>query len=207
MKRIVSIGIIILIIAAGFLQKDELLQIIKEGGILSVFISMLMVAICVFFPVVPFAVLAGVIGAVFGTRQGMLVSLTGAMIGTMLFFFLSRYGFRDFAQAKLVKYPKLQEFELFLERNSFVAILSSRLIPVIPAFVVNLVCGLSNVRWLTFFIASAIGKIPNVLLLSYVGASFSRNKLLSVGLYGAYILLLFLINLVIFNRSKSKIIK
>jgi len=207
MKRIVSVGVIILIIAIGFLQKEELLQIIKSGGLLSSIISMLLVAICGFFPVVPFAVLGGLIGAVFGTAHGVIVSLTGAMMGTMAFFFLSRYGFRDLAQEKLAKYPKLQEYEKFLERNSFAAILTSRLIPVIPAMVVNLVCGLSRVNWLIFFTASIIGKIPNVLLVSYVGASFSRNRLLSFGIYGSYILLIFLINLVIYFRTRSKTIK
>lgn len=203
-KRIASIGILVLIIVIGFIQKDELLHILKEGGTLSIFISMLLVAICVFFPIIPFTVLAGIIGAVFGITHGAIISLTGAMVGTMAFFFLSRYGFRDFAREKLLKYPKVREYESFFNRNSFVAIITSRLIPVIPAPVVNTICGLSKVRWLTFFSASAIGKIPNILLLSYVGSSFSSNKLYSVGLYGIYIVIVFLINFVIVYRRMSK---
>src|SRR5687768_15160757 len=97
-KRILSISLLLIVIAIGFFQKDELLTLIKGGGILSIFISMLFVAICVFFPVIPFPVLAGIIGGVFGMTQGVIVSLTGAMVGTMGFFFLSRYGFRDYAQ-------------------------------------------------------------------------------------------------------------
>src|SRR3954453_2682011 len=162
-KRALSIGILLVIIVIGFIQKDELLYLVKQGGTISIFISMLLVAICVFFPIIPFPVLAGMIGAVFGTAQGMVVSLTGAMAGTIVFFFLSRYGFRDFAQEKLMKYPKVQEYDEFLNKNSFVAILTCRLIPVIPAPVVNIICGLSHVKWLTFFTASLLGKIPNVL--------------------------------------------
>lgn len=203
-KRIFSIGILLVIITLGFLQKDELLHLVKHGGALSIFISMLLVSICVFFPVIPFPVLAGMIGAVFGTAQGMLVSLTGAMAGTMAFFFISRYGFRDFAQDKLMKYPKVQEYDEFLNRNSFVAILTCRLIPIIPAPVVNIICGLSHVRWLTFFTASIIGKVPNILLLSYAGASFSNNKLYSFGLYGAYMVIIILINFVIVYRKQTK---
>jgi uncharacterized membrane protein YdjX (TVP38/TMEM64 family) len=203
-KRILSIGILIVIIAIGFFQKDELLNLVKQGGALSIVISMLLVSICVFFTVIPFTVLAGMIGSVFGTAQGMLVSLTGAMAGTMAFFFLSRYGFRDFAQDKLMKYPKVQEYDEFLNRNSFVAILTCRLIPIIPAPVVNTICGLSHVRWLTFFTASIIGKVPNILLLSYAGASFSNNKLYSFGLYGAYMVIIILINFVIVYRKQAK---
>lgn len=203
-KRILSIGVLLLIIAIGLIQKDELLHLVKQGGSISIFVSMVLVAICVFFPVIPFPVLAGMIGAVFGTAQGMLVSLTGAMAGTMAFFFLSRYGFRDFAQDKLMKYPKVQEYDEFLNRNSFLAILTCRLIPIIPAPVVNIICGLSHVRWLTFFTASIIGKLPNILLLSYAGASFSNNKLYSFGLYGLYLVIIFLINFVIIYRKQAK---
>ncbi|MFP5113208.1 TVP38/TMEM64 family protein [Bacillaceae bacterium C204] len=203
-KRAISIGILLVIIAIGLIQKDELLHLMKQGGTISILISMLLVAICVFFPVIPFPVLAGTIGAVFGTAQGMVVSLTGAMVGTMAFFFLSRYGFRDYAQQKLMKYPKVQEYDEFLNRNSFVAILTCRLIPIIPAPVVNIICGLSHVRWLTFFTASIIGKIPNILLLSYAGASFSNNKLYSFGIYGVYLIIIFIINFVIIYRKQAK---
>ena len=203
-KRVLSISLLLIVIAIGFFQKDELLTLIKGGGILSIFISMLFVAICVFFPVIPFPVLAGVIGGIFGTTQGVMVSLTGAMAGTMGFFFLSRYGFRDYAQSKLMNYPKVQDYENFLNRNSFVAILTCRLVPIIPAPVVNIICGLSNVNWLIFFTASTIGKIPNILILSYAGASYSSNKLFSFGLYGGYILILILINFVIMYRKMAK---
>jgi uncharacterized membrane protein YdjX (TVP38/TMEM64 family) len=203
-KRVLSISLLLIVIAIGFFQKDELLTLIKGGGIVSIFISMLFVAICVFFPVIPFPVLAGVIGGVFGTTQGVIVSLTGAMAGTMGFFFLSRYGFRDYAQSKLMNYPKVQDYENFLNRNSFVAILTCRLVPIIPAPVVNIICGLSNVNWLIFFTASTIGKIPNILILSYAGASYSSNKLFSFGLYGGYILILILINFVIMYRKMAK---
>jgi uncharacterized membrane protein YdjX (TVP38/TMEM64 family) len=203
-KRMISIGILLFIIAIGYLQKDELLHLIKEGGTAAIFVSMIMVAICVFFPVIPFTVLGAVIGAVFGTGHGVLISLTGAMAGTMCFFFLSRYGFRDIAQGKIKKYKKVQEYEELLERNSFTVILSCRLIPVIPAPVFNATCGLSRVKWYTFFSASVIGKIPNILILSYAGASFRSSKLFSLGVYGVYLLTIFLICLVIYYRNSRK---
>ncbi|PLS07334.1 hypothetical protein CVD27_06095 [Neobacillus cucumis] len=204
-KRIISICILLFIIALGFLQKDELLEVVKQGGILAVLVSMVFVAICVFFPVVPFPVLAGVIGAVFGMMQGVFISLVGAMAGTMGFFFLSRYGFRDIAESKLSHYPKITQYEEFFNKNSFVAILTFRLIPIIPAPIVNIICGLSKVKAIPFFIASVLGKIPNILILSYAGSLFSSNKLFSFGMYGCYVIIIFLINFVLlFRRSANK---
>jgi uncharacterized membrane protein YdjX (TVP38/TMEM64 family) len=193
-----------MIIAIGYFQKDELLHLINMGGSLSIFISMTFLAICVFFPIIPFPVLAGTIGAIFGTAQGFIISLTGSMIGSMCLFFLSRYGFRDLAQKKLMNYPKVQEYEMSISQNSFLAVLIFRLIPIFPALVVNVIFGLSKVKWLSFFVASTIGKIPNALILSYAGSTFTSNKLFSFGLYGVYLLIVFLIYCVIVNRKMSK---
>lgn len=203
-KKIISLCAVIAIIAVGYYQKGTFLALIHEGGILAIFISMLLVAICVFFPIVPFPILAGTIGALFGVGNGVLISLTGAMAGTMVFFFLCRYGFRDFAQSKLLKYSKAQQFDQFLMRNSFIAVLTGRLIPVIPAIIFNTICSLSKVKWFPFFIASSIGKLPNILILSYAGSLFSNNKLYAVGLYGLYLLLVVIINYIIISRRMSQ---
>lgn len=193
-KKVVSLLLIVLIITFGIINKDELIHIINEGGTISIIVGMALVATTVFFPVVPFAILAGVIGGVFGAVHGIFISLTGAMFGTMLLFFLSRYGFKDWAQKKVKQYPKLQEYESFLERNSFMTVLFVRLVPVIPSPVVNIVGGLSKVKWFIFFIASTIGKIPNITVVSLAGAKFTENKLFSFGLYGVYMIIILLIN-------------
>lgn len=204
LKKISSILILIMIIFIGYLQKEELLHLLKEGGVTAILVSILLVAICVFFPIIPFPLLAGSIGAVFGVSQGLMISLSGSMLGTIIYFFLSRYGFRDWAQSRLKNYPRVQEFEGFLSKNAFLTVLLSRLIPVIPAPIVNIFCGLSKINWISFFIASFIGKIPNVALLSYAGASFNHNKFFSFILYGSYLLIIGLITLMIVLKRLSK---
>jgi uncharacterized membrane protein YdjX (TVP38/TMEM64 family) len=190
LKKIVSILIVLSIILFGFTQKDVLIELVKQGGPYSVLISMLMIAICVFFPIVPFTVLGAMIGAFFGASKGLMISYTGAMIGTLLFFFISRYGFKDWAQNRLQKYPKAMEYQELLNRNSFIAILVARLIPVLPAPVFNSACGLSKVDWKIFFFASAIGKIPNIFIVSFAGANITHNKWFSISLYGFYLLII-----------------
>ncbi|WCK56547.1 TVP38/TMEM64 family protein [Aneurinibacillus sp. Ricciae_BoGa-3] len=203
-KKTMSILIFILIIIAGYSQKDQLLHWMRAGGSLSICISMLFVAITVFFPVVPFPVLGGIIGAIFGMWEGAAISLAGAMLGTTLLFFLVRYGFRDWAQNYVQKYPKIKEYEQYFENNSFLAILLSRVIPVIPAAVVNIICGLSNVRWWTFFWASVLGKIPNILLVNFAGSHFLQNKWFSIGIYGVYLLIIFIINYIVLYKKMAK---
>ncbi|ARA85716.1 TVP38/TMEM64 family protein [Bacillus paralicheniformis] len=192
-RKLFTIIIMASIIAVGFVCKDSWLGVIRDGGIYSVLFSMLLVAACVFFPIVPFALIAGLNGALFGIANGVLITLTGSMLGTMLLFFLSRYGFRDLARKRLTKYPKMSEYEAYFNQNAFTAVLLGRLIPVIPAVVMNIVCGLSKVKWAVFFAASTLGKIPNVLVVSIAGANFSENKLISIGVYGLYMAIIALV--------------
>ncbi|MED1741921.1 TVP38/TMEM64 family protein [Bacillus swezeyi] len=192
MKKLFSMIAVIAIMAIGLTHKDSWLDLIKAGGIYSVLFSVLFVAACVFFPIVPFAIIAGLNGALFGIINGVLITLSGSMLGTMLLFFLARYGFRDWARMKLTKYPRIHEYEAYFNRNAFTAVLLGRLIPVVPSVVMNIVCGLSKVRWTVFFTASTLGKIPNVLVISIAGANFSQNKLISFGIYGVYMLIIVL---------------
>lgn len=203
-RKIFIVLMIITILIVGITQKDTLIEMIKDGGSRAIFISLLLLIINVFFPVVPFAVSTGIIGAVFGTLLGAAISLSGSMIGTMLLFFITRYGFRDWAGQRLSKYPKVQEFEDILNRRFFVAIFTARLIPIIPAPVVNIICGLSKVYWVVFFIASALGKIPNILVLCYAGANFHHNRWVSILLYAFYFTIILIINLILIYRKMPK---
>ncbi|MEC1292499.1 TVP38/TMEM64 family protein [Bacillus mojavensis] len=193
LKKILGIILIIAVIAVGFYQKEAWLDAIKAGGLISVLCSMLLIAADVFFPIVPFAIIAALNGAVFGIANGVWIALAGSMLGTILLFFLARYSFRDWARKKIIAYPAIQGYEASFDKNAFTAVLLGRLIPVIPSLVMNVVCGLSSVRWHVFFFASLIGKIPNILVVTIAGANFSSNKLLSFSIYGAYVLILMLI--------------
>lgn len=203
-KKIFLVFILIAILIVGITQKDTLVEMIQHGDRPAMIISMMLLFICVFFPVVPFAVSSGMIGAVFGTIQGAVISLSGSMLGTILLFFITRYGFRAWAQHKIKRYPMVQEYDEYLNRRSFLAILIARLIPVIPSQVVNIVCGLSKVNWAVFIIASAIGKIPNILIFSYAGANLHHNKWLSILMYTFYLVIIFIINFILVYRKIAK---
>ncbi|MFN2747201.1 MULTISPECIES: TVP38/TMEM64 family protein [Bacillus] len=184
---------VMIIIAIGLTHKDAWLELIKAGGVYSVLFSTLLVAACVFFPVVPFALIAGLNGALFGIGNGVLITLSGSMLGTMLLFFLARYGFRDWAVSKIAKYPRINEYEAYFNRNAFTAVLLGRLLPVVPSVVMNIVCGLSKIKWTVFFAASTLGKIPNVLVISIAGANFTEHKLIAFGIYGVYMLIIVMV--------------
>lgn len=203
MKKFITILIGILLIVVAFSQKSLMMEAIESGKGTAIVVSILFVALLVFFPVVPFAVVAGLIGSVFGIVVGTGVSLLGIIIGTMIMFWMARYGFQDWMQKILLKYPKAKEYESYFEQNAFLGILVMRLVPVIPSPLVNIICGMSKVRMITFFSASLVGKIPAVMIFTLAGSVFADSKLVSISIYAVYFLLIMTLSIIYYQRKQS----
>ena len=203
-RRIVTILLFLAIIAVGYVYQDQLVDWIKGGGQTAVIVSIVFVAILVFFPVMPFVVVAGIIGAVFGTWYGSLVSLAGALLGAVIMFLMSRYGFRDWAQRMLQKYPKVKEYESYFEKNAFLGILFVRVVPVVPSPAVNVISGISRVSVLTFFVASLLGKIPSIVIFTFAGSNFGENKTGSFITYGVYFVAIMIATSIVMYKRQQK---
>ena len=102
-------------------------------------------------------------GAVFGT---LFVNL-GATTGATLAFLAARYLLRDWVEQKLGKWlgPVQQGFT----NNAFSYLMTLRLIPLFPFFVVNLVSGLTRMNLATYVTATALGIIPGSFVYAYAG--------------------------------------
>jgi len=189
-------GILVLsffVIFLGLSQKAALLNIVETGSLYAIPISILFVSVLVFFPVIPYPVLAGMIGSIFGIGLGLGISLAGIALGTILMFSMARYGFQQWTQQTLEKYPKIKEYEALFNQNAFLGIVAVRLIPVVPSPVVNILCGVSTVSTIKFLVASLIGKLPAVFLFTFAGSMFEQNKIMTFLIYGLYFLIITLL--------------
>ncbi|TYS18128.1 TVP38/TMEM64 family protein [Rossellomorea vietnamensis] len=206
MKQLFSLVLSGLIIFMGFTQKEIMLDLIQEGGGIAGVVSILFVAVLVFFPFIPYPVLAGILGSVAGVVNGTLISLIGILIGTTLMFYLSRYGFQSWSQRMLTKYPKAIEYERYFEKNAFLGILFVRLLPVVPSPVVNVLSGISKVNFLVFVFATLLGKLPAIFTFTIAGSIFEGNRLLSISIYGVYFLIIAAAASMHFYKKKSSLI-
>jgi uncharacterized membrane protein YdjX (TVP38/TMEM64 family) len=188
MKKILPILLSVFIVYIAVTKKHILLDLVRSESHLAILISILFVALLVFFPVVPYVVLAGMIGSVFGIWIGTSLSLIGIGLGTMVMFFLARYGYQDLTQSYLKKYPKIQEYESWFEQNAFMGILLARLIPVIPSPIINILSGLSKVKWTIFLSASLVGKLPAIFIFTLAGRLIGNKNWISIVIYGFYFL-------------------
>jgi uncharacterized membrane protein YdjX (TVP38/TMEM64 family) len=130
-------------------------------------------------------------GFLFGALWGTLFVNLGATTGATLAFLASRYLLRDWVERKFGKWmgPVQQGFT----KNAFSYLLTLRLIPLFPFFVVNLVSGLTRMNIGTYVAATALGIIPGSFVYAYAGRQLgtinSLKDIASPGVIGAFVLL------------------
>lgn len=118
---------------------------------------------------------------VFGWVQGAFYSWTGAMLGAILCFYISKLLGRPVAE-KLVTARALNKMDSFFEAYGNYTILICRLVPFISFDVVSYAAGLTEMSLLSFLVATGIGQLPATLVYSFVGGSLGKET--TVMLYG-----------------------
>lgn len=158
----------------------------------NVVLVIIMAALMALFPVIPYPVVGGVIGAALGPVQGAMVTWTGSATASILMFLFIRYGYQEWGVNVLHRYKRIGKLTELFEKNAFLTILFARLIPFIPSIVINTYAALSRVSFTSYAIASSLGKIPAALLFVTVGdnlMSDPENILFTIGVYGIFLAL------------------
>lgn len=130
-------------------------------------------------------------GAIFGLVWGtFLVSIAGT-IGATAAFMLSRYLFRDIIQQRYGE--KLTIINQGIKKNGRTYLLSLRLIPVFPYFIINAVMGITPMPLFSFSIITLVGMVPITSILVNGGVQIatinSIQDILSVRVLLSFILI------------------
>jgi len=112
-------------------------------------------------------------GYLFGLPAIISVDL-GATLGASLAFLLSRYLAGDWVRNRYGdRFPRFHE-ELLRRGHNY--LLSLRLIPVIPFFLINILSGLAPIRFRTFLWTTALGILPGSLIYVYAGTQLASLR-------------------------------
>jgi pyruvate/2-oxoglutarate dehydrogenase complex dihydrolipoamide dehydrogenase (E3) component/uncharacterized membrane protein YdjX (TVP38/TMEM64 family) len=137
------------------------------------------------------AVLTLAAGALFGFGIGTVVASISSTTGATLAFLLARFILRD---AILKRYgARLAAIDAGIKQDGWVYLLSLRLIPAVPFFLVNILMALTGIRTLTFVVVSMIGMLTGTMVYIYAGTQLatlhSMSGILSPQLLLAFVLL------------------
>ena len=97
-------------------------------------------------------------GIIFGLGTGVFLVSFASTIGATLAFIISRSLLRDWVMSKFGKY--IDGLNKGIEKDGAFYLLTLRLIPAMPFFVVNLAMGLTKMKTWVFYIVSQIGMLP-----------------------------------------------
>lgn len=137
------------------------------------------------------AILTLAAGAIFGLWLGTAIVSFASTIGASLAFLSSRYLLRDWVKAHFGK--RVATIDRGIEKDGAFYLLTLRLIPAFPFFLVNLAMGLTAMRLPTFYVVSQIGTLLGTLVFINAGTQLaaieSTGDILSAGLIGSFVLL------------------
>jgi uncharacterized membrane protein YdjX (TVP38/TMEM64 family) len=142
----------------------------------------LMIAESVFIPV-PIAIIMVANGLVFGLWGGVLVSLTGGLLGALAAYAIGRHFGRALV-ARILPAASLHAADRLMAKHGAWAIVLERWIPGIPGDPMSYAAGLTHVPPGTFLLLTAAGLLPANLVTAYVGVEVAGDVPLAYWLGG-----------------------
>ncbi|MBL0666625.1 FAD-dependent oxidoreductase [Aeromonas jandaei] len=153
------------------------------------FVAVYVVSTALSLPGASLLTLAG--SAVFGVVWGLLLVSFASSIGATLAFLSARFLLRDWVERRFG--DKLASLQAGMQKEGALYLLSLRLIPIFPFFLVNLLMGLTPIRVSTYYWVSQLGMLPGTFVYVLAGSELanltSTGNILSPGLMVALTLL------------------
>ncbi len=130
-------------------------------------------------------------GALFGLWVGLLVVSFASSLGALLAFLSARYLLRDAIQSRFGK--SLAPINEGVRKDGVVYLLTLRLVPVFPFWLINLLMGLTPMKASRFYATSQIGMLAGTAVYVNAGTQLaaiqSPADILSPALLGSFVLL------------------
>lgn len=153
------------------------------------FVAVYVVSTALSLPGASLLTLAG--SAVFGVAWGLLLVSFASSMGATLAFLSARFLLRDWVERRFG--DKLASLQAGMKKEGALYLLSLRLIPIFPFFLVNLLMGLTPIRVSTYYWVSQLGMLPGTFVYVLAGSELanltSTGNILSPGLMVALTLL------------------
>lgn len=172
-------------------SRDQLLGLFDEQPALTlgVYFAVYVIATAASFPGAVILTLAA--GAMFGFWLGLLVVSFASSLGALLAFLVARHLLHDTVQSRFAR--TLAPINEGVKRDGVFYLLTLRLVPVFPFWLVNLVMGLTPMSAARYYLTSQIGMLPGTAVFVLAGTQLasinSVGDVLSPGLLISLILL------------------
>lgn len=115
-------------------------------------------------------------GAIFGVVEGSVIVSFGSAIGATLAMLAARFVFKDAVRKRFEH--RFERVDAGIEREGAFYLLSIRLVPVFPFFMVNILMGLSHIRVFAFYWVTQLGMLAGTVVYVNAGTTIASAKTL-----------------------------
>ncbi|MCX8084279.1 MAG: TVP38/TMEM64 family protein [Calditerrivibrio sp.] len=121
-------------------------------------------------PVASIMSLAG--GYLFGFFYGLIYVNLSATIGALIMYLISKYFLGEYIQNKYAE--KIKTINEEIKKDGYLYLITLRLIPIFPFFLVNLIASFTHVKTWTFVWTTSVGIFPASILFVLAGKSIEQ---------------------------------
>jgi uncharacterized membrane protein YdjX (TVP38/TMEM64 family) len=176
--------VILALVTVGYLLKGVLDQQwidaqIRDQGVRG---QLLFVVVCSLLGSIGLArqLIAFLGGYAFGVVWGFTLAMLAVVVACITTFTISRFLLRNFLLQRFSE--RIRRVDSFLQENTFTMALLIRLLPLGSNWMANVAAGVSGVRSLPFFLGSALGYVPQMLIFSLVGSGSRVDRFWQVAI-------------------------
>lgn len=167
---VVITSVIAYAIWGDHLNLEQFREYLRHFGIWAPLVFILLYILgTIFIPSTPFMAVAGLL---FGFKYGLLYTIIGGFISSLIVFgfgrFLGKEWVENILQHRYLKH--LGEYNKRLERGAVWDLIILRAAPVMPFNVLNILMGVSRIKTRDYMIGTIVGLLPSNVLAVYLGS-------------------------------------
>ncbi|WP_315109531.1 VTT domain-containing protein [Clostridium intestinale] len=208
---LIILGIIVVILAFRYLPqlielttsldkfRDYIISTGKFGAFLVIFFQIVQTVIA---PIPGEAIqLAG--GYVYGVPLGLLYSVIGMMIGSVMIFYFTRFIGASYVEKRIDKEKYKWLFDIMDSKKFTVTLFVFFIIPGLPKDFLIYLAGLTPIKPIKFFVILLVGRLPSIAAPVVIGANIHYENYTSIIVISIIAVVLFILGMV----YKDKIIE
>ena len=154
---------------------NDILFFIQNSGIIGVIFACMLILVESIIPILPLVAFITINFLVLGNLLGFLISWIFTILGCIMSYFIFRKGFGNRFENLTSDKELLKKYKHLFKNISTGKLLLIIAMPFTPAFVVNIVAGLTKMDFKKYLTALIIGKISMVYFWGFIGSSFIES--------------------------------
>lgn len=171
---LITLSILAYLIWGSNLDLEQFRNYLRSFGIWApvVFIALYILG-TIFIPSTPFMAIAGLL---FGFKYGLLFTIIGGLLSSIILFTISRLLGKTFVEKILQHryFKHLENYNKRLEEGAVLDLIILRATPLMPFNVLNILMGVSRIKTGEYIVGTFIGLIPSNIFAVYLGTFITK---------------------------------